>query len=94
MWFWFLDSLKDFLITFFLPFLPQHVDMGLARIITSNAGPILGLVFITAGSFVHLATLFRIIGLMMLIESVRALIAFRKIMARLIKLATLIGLLG
>jgi len=93
-WFWILDAIKEFLINFFLPFLPLHVDWGIAQVIARSAGPILLIFYLGVGSFIHLATLFRIILLMLMIEGVKALLAYRKIVAKLIRYATLIGLLG
>ncbi len=93
-WYWILQAITDFLITFFLPFLPRHVNWGIAQVIASSAGPILLIFYLGVGSFIHLATLFRIILLLLMIEGVKAILAYRKIVAKIIKYATLIGLLG
>jgi len=85
---------QDFLFTYFLPFLPRHVDWGIAQTIEHYAGPILLIFYLGVGSFIHLATLFRLIQLMILMEGVTAIFAARKILAKIIKYATLIGLLG
>lgn len=94
LWYWVLNTLKEFLLNFLLPFLPRHVDWQIADTMVTYGAPILGLVFLTAGSFLHLGTLVRIIGLLILVESVKGLLAARRILARMVKLATLIGLLG
>lgn len=93
-WYWILNAITDFLITFFLPFLPRHVDWGIAEMIAKSAGPILLIFYLGVGSFVHLATLFRIILLLLMMEGVKGILAYRKIVARIIKYATLVGLLG
>jgi len=93
-WYWLLQAITDFLFTFFLPFVPKHVDWGIAETIARYAGPILLIFYLGVGSFMHLATLMRIIGLMLMMEGVKALFSARKIVAKLIKYATLIGLLG
>ncbi len=67
LWYWIINSGEDFLLTFFLPFLPRHVDWGLAQ---------------------------TIILLMALMEGVQLIFAARKILARIIRYATLIGLLA
>ncbi len=94
LWYWIINSGEDFLLTFFLPFLPRHVDWGLAQTIQDSAGPVLLVIFVGVGSFVHLATLVRIILLMALMEGVQLIFAARKILARIIRYATLIGLLA
>lgn len=94
LWYWIINSASDFLLTFFLPFLPRHVDWGLAQTIQDNAAPVLLVVFVGVGAFVHLATLVRIIFLMALMEGVQLIFAARKILARIIRYATLIGLLA
>jgi len=93
-WFWILAAITDFLFTFFLPFVPRHVNWGIAQVIAHYAGPILLIFYLGVGSFIHLATLLRIIMLILMIEGVKALFSARKIVAKLIKYATLIGLLG
>lgn len=94
LWYWIINSAGDFLLTFFLPFLPRHVNWGLATTIQQNAGPVLLVVFLGVGAFVHLATLVRIIFLMLVMEGVKLIFAARKILARIIRYATLIGLLA
>ncbi len=94
LWYWFLNSIGSFLLNFFLPFLPQHVDWGIAQIIGQYAHAVLAVFFVGVGAVIHLGTLLRIILLIVMMEGVRALIAARKIIAKLIKFATLIGLLG
>jgi len=91
-WFFLLDAIAMFLINFFLPFLPVHVDWGIAQVIAHYAGPVLLVFYIGVGSMIHLATLYRIITLMIEIEFVKGLLAFRKIIARIIKLVALLGL--
>lgn len=93
-WYWLLLAISDFLFTYFLPFVPKHVDWGIAQTIEQYAGPVLLIFYLGVGSFVHLATLYRIIQLLIMMEGVQAIFAARKILARLIKYATLIGLLG
>jgi hypothetical protein len=93
-WYWILQAISGFLITFFLPFLPRHVDLGIAQVIARSAGPILLIFYLGVGSFIHLATLFRIILLILMMEGVKGILAFRKIVAKIIKYATLVGLLG
>lgn len=93
-WYWILQAITDFLFTYFLPFLPRHVNWGIPQVIAHYAGPILLMFYLGVGSFIHLATLFRIIQLMIMLELVKAIFAVRKIIARLIKYATLVGLLG
>ncbi len=58
------------------------------------AGPVLLVFYLGVGSFIHLATLVRIIQLMILMEGVQAIFAARKILAKIVKYATVIGLLG
>ncbi len=94
LWYWFLNSIASFLLNFFLPFIPQHVDWGIAQIVSQYAHAVLAVMFVGVGAVIHLGTLLRIIMLIILIEGVKALIAGRKIIAKLIKFATLIGLLG
>jgi hypothetical protein len=93
-WYWVLEQIKEFLLVYFFPFIPRHVDMGIAAAIVSYAGPILGLFYIAVGSFIHLGTLFKIIQLLLLIQLVHLILASRKIIARLIKLGASFGLLG
>ncbi len=93
-WYWMINSVGGFLFNFFLPFIPQHVNWGIATVVSTYAHYVLTVFFVGVGAIIHLATLLRIIMLMLMIEGVRALIAARKIMARLIKLAASFGLLG
>jgi hypothetical protein len=93
-WFWMINTVGSFLLNFFLPFIPQHVDWGIAQVVGQYAHAVLALLFVGVGAIIHLGTLLRIIMLMLMIEGVKALIAARKIMARLIKLAVSFGLLG
>jgi len=93
-WYWLLIAAQDFLFTYFLPFLPKHVDWGIAQTIQHYAGPILLIFYLGVGSFIHLATLFRLLQLMIFIEGVGAIFAARKIFAKIVKYATIVGLLG
>jgi hypothetical protein len=92
-WYWIIQSAVDFLIQFFLPFLPLHVNWGIAQAVAQDAQPILTVVFIGAGAFVNLATLVRLILLMVVMETVQLIFAARKIVAKLIKIGLLVGLL-
>jgi len=93
-WFWLINSVANFLFNFFLPFIPQHVDWGIAGVVAQYAHAVLAVFFLGVGAIIHLGTLLRIVMLMLMIEGVKALIAIRKIIARLIKLAATFGLLG
>lgn len=93
-WYWLINSVGSFLFNFFLPFVPQHVDWGIAHVIGQYAHAVLAVFFVGVGAIIHLGTLLRIVMLMLMIEGVKALIAIRKIIARLIKLAATFGLLG
>ena len=92
LWFWLLTSIGPVLLTF-LGFVPVHVDWGIAQVITQYAHPVLVVMFVGVGAFIHLATLYRIVTLMLLIEGVKGLIAGFKILQRLLKYASGIGLL-
>ncbi len=93
-WYWLLAAIEDFLFTYFLPFLPRHVSWGIPQVIAHYAGPILLMFYLGVGSFIHLATLVRIIQLLFTMEVVKAIFAVRKLIAKMIKYATLVGLLG
>lgn len=93
-WYWMLAQFQEFLLTYFLPFLPRHVDWDLANTLYTNAAPAFGLLFISVGSFLHLGTIFKVIQLLLLMALVQLFLAGRRMIARLIKLGATFGLSG
>jgi Disaggregatase related repeat len=92
LWYWVINTVPDFLFTYFLPFIPRHVNWGLAVVVAQYAGPILAIIFLGVGEFIHLGTIVRIIQLLFMMTAVQAFMALRKILAKLIKLAISVGL--
>ena len=93
-WYWVLQSINDFLFTYFLPFIPRHVNWGLVDVVARYAGPILLIFYLSVGSFVHLATLFRIVQLLIVMETIKGIFAVRALIAKFVKWATIIGALS
>ncbi len=94
LWYWLLAAAQSFFFSYLLPLIPIHVNWGVAQAILAYGGPVTDIVFLSVGSFIHLETLARIIGLMIVIEGFNAFFAIRKLIAKLIRLAAFAGLLG
>ena len=93
-WYWILQAVIDFLFTYFLPFIPRHVNWGLVDVIARYAGPVLLVFYLSVGSFIHLATLFRIVQLLIVMETIKGIFAVRALIAKFLKWATIIGALA